>query len=179
MELCLGVFKRAISCLCHTFYNYQKYLVYFLLCEATITFVWYEWMLHMYQARIHTVSMWFLTKPERYECLCYQITKNKETQHNDLGKWFIQARTHTTFSILSLSHLDSSAVDTESAAINHSLLEHAQSYRSTQPCQALLPGETSCPHSFHPQHGSSTPSVSSHSLGSSHGWEFTLCPLHS
>lgn len=59
MELCLGVFKRAISCLCHTFYNYQKYLVYFLLCEATIAFVWYEWMLHMYQARIHTVCVIF------------------------------------------------------------------------------------------------------------------------
>jgi len=29
------------------------------LWEATIAFVWYEWMLHMYQALTRTVSMWF------------------------------------------------------------------------------------------------------------------------
>ncbi len=67
----------------------------FFFSKATIAFVWYEWMLHMYQALIHTVSMWFLTKQEQYKCFCYQITKNKEIQHNDLVKWFIHTHTHT------------------------------------------------------------------------------------
>lgn len=84
-----------VFCLCHTFDNYQKYLGVFFFSKITIAFVWYEWMLHMYQALIHTASVRFLTKPERYKCLCYQITKNKEIQHNDLVIWFTHTHTHT------------------------------------------------------------------------------------
>lgn len=123
---------------------------------------------------LFTRSLWFFIKvsvgaAQRDECLCYQITKNKEIQHSDHVKQFTHTHNLPPSVSLSLSLLDSSAVDTESAAINHSLLEHAQSYRSTQPCQALLSGDTSCPHSFSPQHGSSAPSVPTNTLCSSEG----------
>jgi len=63
----------------------------------SICVVWMD-ASHVPSSYSHSLNV-ILTKPERYECLCYQITKNKEIQHNDLGKWF----THTQPLQISLS----------------------------------------------------------------------------